>query len=126
VPPGKFLDPIVVIIRVAEAIAVGLAFAKALEWEQETTRLGFAFRWTKLKGRELKTWANPSVLISAYEAAHDDEVTTYVELSLDTPVTAISPSVEQAVQDLFVLFGGYRLPSNAIEHWVQRLVERKL
>lgn len=81
VKPGKALDPIVVILRVAEAIAVGLAFAKALGWETEKTRLGFAFRWTKLKGRALIAWANPAVTITSYGISHDEVATTFVELS---------------------------------------------
>ncbi len=36
------------IYRVAEAIAVGIAAAKALGW-LETATLGFMFRWRKLK-----------------------------------------------------------------------------
>jgi hypothetical protein len=126
VEPGTVLDPILVIISVAEAIAVGLAFAKALGWEPDMTRLGFAFRWTNLKNRRLRAWANPAVFFSAYGSAQDDSVTTCVEIPLDTPATAISPAVERAVQDLFLLFDGYSMPSNSVEHWVQRLVERKL
>jgi hypothetical protein len=126
VKPGTVLDPIIVVVRVAEAIAVGLSLAKALGWESETTRLGFAFRWTKLKGRELVSWANPTAYFSAHATAHDDTVSTYTELPLSTPVSAISPAVEEAVKYLFVQFGGYTMPSNVIEHWVQRLIERRL
>jgi hypothetical protein len=126
IKPRTALDPIIVILRVAEAILVGLAFAKGLECDSEKTRLGFAFRWTKLKGRELEPWSYPLITISSYGSAQDDEMTTFVELSLDTPASAIAPYVELAVRDLFVLFGGYSLPSAAIENWVSRLVERKL
>ena len=84
------------------------------------------FRWTKLKGRTLNPWANPLVIISSYDLAHDDEVTTFVELSLDTPPTAIAPAVKQATRELFVLFGGYQLPGQAIEQWVRKLIERQL
>lgn len=126
VEAGKALDPIIVILRVAEAIAVGLAFGRALEWDAERARLGFAFRWTKLRGRALITWANPAVTVTSFGVSHDDEVTTFIELSLDTPAAAIAPYVDQAVQGLFVLFGGYRIPLEAIEHWVRRLVERRL
>jgi hypothetical protein len=114
------------LLRVAEAIAVGLSFAKALEWESDGTRLAFAFCWTKLEGRELVSWANPAAYFSAHARAEEDAATTCVELPLDTPVAAISPAVEQAVQGLFVLFGGYVMSSNGIERWVQRLIERKL
>ena len=77
-----------------------------------------------MKGRRLEPWANAVVPISAYGTAQDDSVTTFVELPLDTPESAIVPYVDQATSDLFVLFGGYRFP--ATEHWVGRLVERKL
>jgi hypothetical protein len=126
VKPGTLLDPIIVIARVAEAIAVGLSFAKALGWKPNETRLGFAFRWSKLKGRELASWANPGVFFNTYGPAHDNAATTCVELPMDTPVAAIPPAVEQAVRDLFVLFDGYRMPNNVIEYWVQRLIERRL
>jgi hypothetical protein len=126
VRPRTALDPIVVILRVAESIAVGLAFANAFGLDSENTRLGFAFRWTKLKGRELRPWAKPMTPISATDLAHDDVATTFVELSLDTPASAIAPYVEKATQALFVLFGGYQLPIAAIEHWVRGLIERKL
>jgi hypothetical protein len=79
-----------------------------------------------LRGRQLVPWANPGVLISSYEVAHDDEVTTFVELPLDTSPTAIAPAVEQAVREVFILFGGYELPSNAIEQWVRKLIGRQL
>jgi hypothetical protein len=115
-----------VIHRVAEAIAVGLAFARALGWDAEKTRLGFAFRWTKLRGRALVAWANPAVTVTSFGVSHDEEVTTFVELSLDTPAAAIAPYVDQAVQGLFVLFGGYRIALEAIEYWVRRLIERQL
>ena len=53
------LDPMPMILRVAEAMGVGVAFAKASGWSAEQTTLGFAFRWHKLKGRRLTAWANP-------------------------------------------------------------------
>jgi hypothetical protein len=126
IKPASLLDPIIIIIRITEAILVGLAFAKALGWDNETTRLGFAFRWTKLKGRRLEPWANPQVTISAFGSAHDDEVTTFIDLALDTPPSAIAPYVDQAVRELFVQFDGYIFPSTSVEQWVTRLITRTL
>jgi len=71
VVPGRTLEPIVAILRVAEAIAVGLAFVKALGFDDATTKLAYAFQWTRLKGRELAGSANPQVLISSGYVAHD-------------------------------------------------------
>jgi hypothetical protein len=125
VAPGTALDPVIAIIRVAEAIAVGLGFARALGGDPEKTTLGFAFKWTNLAGRHLTRWADPFDDIGG-GTAHQNEVTTCVELSLDTPLSAIGPAVEKAVQDLFVLFDGASIPTATIEHWVQRLIERRL
>jgi hypothetical protein len=124
--PGSVLDPIIAILRVAETIAVGLAFARALGWQPLDTTLAFAFRWTKLTGRKLEPWANPGVNISAYERTGSDSVTSYVEVPLDTPLSAITPVVEAVVRQLFVQFGGYQLPGKAIEDWTRKLVERRL
>lgn len=126
VPRGAVLDVILVVVRVAEVIATGLSLVKGLGWQADTTRLGFAFRWTRLSGRELGSWANPEASIRPGHTAHDASADTFVELPLDTPVSAIAPYIEKATRDLFVLFDGYTLPITSIEHWVQRLVERRL
>ena len=124
IPAGTALDPILVVGRVTEAIAVGLSIVKALGWGDET-RLGFAFRWTKLRGRELSSWANPMVHVSRGHTAHDDAVDTFVEMPLDTPVSAIAPYVAEATRDLFVAFNGYTLPIDAVEYWVDAVLKRR-
>lgn len=52
------LDSILPVVRVGEAIAVGLAFAKALNAD-EHTNLEFMFRWTGLMDRVLTSWVEP-------------------------------------------------------------------
>jgi hypothetical protein len=66
------------------------------------------------------------VYISAHEKTGTDSVTSYVEVPLDTPLNAIAPAVETVVQQLFVQFGGYQLPTQVIEDWTRKLIERKL
>ena len=125
VAPGTALDPALVILRVAEAIAVGLVFAKALGWNPQQTRLGFAFRWQKLAGRQLLRWSDPYGGFDG-ERSHDNEAITFTEISLDTPVSAIAPFVDEVTKDLFVLFGGHVITAGVIEDWVRRLIERRL
>lgn len=125
VEPGTALDPVIMVLRVAETIAVGLTLAKALGWEPQQTRLGFIFHWRKLRGRMISRWADPYGGLEG-GTADDDEAVAFVELSLDTPVSAIAPMVEQVTQDLFVLFNGYALSREIIEDWVRRLIERRL
>jgi hypothetical protein len=124
VAPGKALDAILAVLWTAEAIAVGLSVVKGLGWPVEETKLGF--RWTKLSGRELTSWANPMVGILPNHFAVDDSAEHFFEMPLDTPVSAIAPRVEKVVKDLFSAFGGYKMREEAIENWVKRLVERRL
>jgi hypothetical protein len=125
VPRGTALDAIMVILRVAEAIAVGLSLVKALGWQADA-RLGFGFRWTRLSGRELCSWASPLASMRPGRTVQDSSVDTFVELPLDTPVSAIASYVEQATRNLFVRFDGYTFPIALIEHWLQRLIERRI
>jgi hypothetical protein len=123
---GTLLDPTLVIIRIAEAVAVGLAFARALNWQAEPCTLGFAARWTKLQGRTLASWANPEAYISPRGKASDDTAVGYTQLRSDTPPNAIAPAVQELIRPLFVLFDGFEMPRQSVEGWVQRLLERNL
>jgi hypothetical protein len=123
--PGTVLDPILAIIRVAETIAVGLSFARALGWSLKDTTLGFAFRWTKLAGRRLEVWASPGTHLSTREKTGSDSVLSYVEVPADMPLNAIAPVVENVVRNLFVQFGGYQFPAESIKTWTRKLIERR-
>lgn len=126
VSPRTALDPILVILRVAEAIAVGISIANALVNGGEPRRLGFAFRWTGLANRVLKAWSSPLTMVMGEPRAHDNAVSTFVEVLSDTPMSAIAPLVQMATRDLFALFGGEIIRSNVIEDWTSRLTERRL
>jgi hypothetical protein len=115
-----------VTIRVAEALAVGLAFVKALGWDVEQTTLGFAARWSKLRGRSLESWGNPMAYISPRGQASDDTAVGYTQLSADTPPNAIAPAVVELIRPLFILFDGFEMPRSSVEEWVKRLLERRL
>jgi hypothetical protein len=124
--PGRVIDPMLMILRVAEAMGVGIAFAKALGWKPDETNLGFAFRWHKLSGRGLTAWANPLSNFYGGGTAHDDTIESCVQFSLDTPLSALAQFVDEATKRLFAAFGGATIPRPAIEDLVKRLFERKL
>jgi hypothetical protein len=126
VEPGKVIDPILMILRVAEAMAVGIAFAKTLEWKPEETTLGFAFRWDNLKERRLTPWANQHLRIPGGGTAHDDSIESCVQFSLDTPLSALAQYVDQATKHLFAAFDGSAIPINVTEGLVRQLFDRKL
>lgn len=124
--PGQVLDPMLMTLRVAEAMGVGIAFARALGWVPDQTTLGFAFRWHKLKGRRLTAWANPFSIGLDGGIAHDEAVENCVQFSLDTPLSALSQFVDNATNRLFAAFEGTTIPLRTTEDLVRRLFERKL
>jgi hypothetical protein len=59
------------VLRIAEALAVGRAFANALGASSETT-LSFAFRWSGIKSREIDVWAHPGADFLSAQASRQD------------------------------------------------------
>jgi hypothetical protein len=126
VTPRTALDVVLMIYRVVEVLATGLSVARSSGWEKEGTG-GFLFRWTGLAGRKLVPWVNVfrSPGVGARESS-DNEATSYVEVPLDAPHSALAPYVEKAVQPLFVSFQGYTPRSDLIEECVRKVIERKM
>lgn len=114
------------ILRVAEALGVGLAFAKAMGCSPEATTLAYSFKWTRLKGRSLTSWAQPERYLSSDRCAYQDEVVTYANLPLETSLSALSEYVNDCVQPLFQIFDGFELSSQVVEDLTKRLIERRL
>ena len=114
------------VIRTAEAIAVGIALAKAMGCDPENTLLAFAFRWTRLKDRELTSWVKPERYVSSGRHAYQDEVLAFVTVPLETPLSAIGDFVNQAVRRLFEAFDGFSLSKEVVDELTQRLLKRNL
>ena len=74
----------------------------------------------------LVSWANPLASVLPGFFAVDDDAETFVGVPATTSMSAIAPYVEEATRELFLAFGGYTFPPEAIEHWVKRLIERTL
>jgi hypothetical protein len=125
VEPGTRFDPALMIYRVSEAIAVGVAIAKGLGWS-ETAILGFMFRWRKLKGRRLDTWANPIIYVPGGGPSQQDEITTFIAVPLTIALSAIPSLVESATRELFVAFDGTKLSKGTYEEQGRKLLERRL
>lgn len=124
--PMIALDFGLVTIRTAEAIAVGLSFAKAMGCDSERTVLNFAFRWKRLKGRQLTSWANPGRYISPTRSAYQDEVLSFVDVPLEIPLSALSEYVHRVTQPIFEVFDGFALSKEVTEDLTRKLVERRL
>lgn len=125
-PPRTQLDFLLQVSRPAEVISTGLAFGRALGCDPAKTALVFGFRWSGLAGRALTSWVEPGRMVHSVGAAQQDEITTSVTVPLETPPSGIAPHVENAVRDLFALFGGMEFGSRVIEDIVTQTVERRM
>ncbi|MBX9402866.1 ATP-binding protein [Lysobacter sp. BMK333-48F3] len=128
--PNSLFDFAFPIQDCAEAIAVGLAFARALGCsvpiaEVSTCNLQFAFRWSGLRGRELSSWAHPRRYIGHSRRAYQDEVTISLVVAADTPPSAIGGLLAPAIEPLFNAFDGFQLGPSIIEDIATRVINRQ-
>lgn len=118
--PRTALDFLLQITRTAEAISVVQSFARTLGFPDDSTQLGIASRWRRLRGRHLASLAEPSRSFRSRGAAVQDEIKTTTHMPLDTPASAMTPFVEQLVQPLFALFGGMQFQTKVVDSIVQK------
>jgi hypothetical protein len=97
------------VIRVAEAIGVALAYARALGTSGPEAAVLLGFRWTGLHGRELSSWAQPLRHLSPGRHAYRDEVFSSVAVPLETPQSAVHQFVHAATESLFEAFDAFQL-----------------
>jgi len=121
--PMKYLDFTLPIKGVAEATAVGIAFAKAMGYDPEKAQLAFGFRWTKLNGRELISYVEPGRYLRPGGPAYQDEVSVFVEVPLETPLSALGEYVNQAVKPLFEIFNGFELSQDVMEDLTRKTLK---
>lgn len=120
------LDSSIPVFHCAEAIAIGLAFAKAMGCSPENCTLQFVFRWTGLGGRKLSTWANPRRMpFFGRGAAYQDTITLYQTVPLDTPNSAIAGLLAPTLSPLYELFDGFKLSPANVEQLVDDLLNRR-
>jgi Putative DNA-binding domain len=122
VEPGTRLDFLLQISRVAEVISTGLSFGRSLGCDETKTSLVFGFLWTGLADRQLTCWVEPHRSFYSRGLAVQDALTTSVVVPLETPQSGIAPHVENAVRDLFMLFGGMSFESRVIEQIVSKAI----
>lgn len=123
--PMTTLDFGLAVYRTVETIAVGLAFARAMGCEPEKTTLAFAFKWNRLRNRYLSSWAQPGRFLPENYSAYQNEVLAFVNVRLETPLSALAQYVSQAIRPLFEVFNGFVLDNIVFEDLTKRLIERR-
>jgi hypothetical protein len=123
--PMAALDLILHVYRVAEAIAVGIEFAKGMGYSSAESQLEFGFRWSKLKDRELSSWSDARRFIMPGYKAYQDVVLSKVVVPLETVGSSIFEFVHEAVCPLSIAFGGFELSKQVTEEITRQLLERR-
>lgn len=124
--PLTTLDFGLTVLRTAEAMAVGRAFANAMNCDPETTTLEFAFRWTGLQGRTLSSWADTSRFLSVERRAVQNVITVRASVPLFSAPETVSEHTYSVVSRVFALFDGFEIADTVVDDLVTRLLERRL
>jgi len=122
--PETLLDYSLPIFGVAEAITVGLSFAKAMKCDEDNSNLLFVFRWNGLQNRQISSWAGPIRNLPTKMKAYQDEVLSKVFVPTDIARTAIYQKVHEAVAPLFEIFDGYEVGISITEELTKELLNR--
>ena len=113
------------VLRIAERIEVVRAMLRALDASPQS-HVFYTFRFDKLRGRTLSSWADPARYISPRTAAMQDMVTADFDMQLDSPLQVTVEGAHSVANKVFRIFDGFELSMKVTEQLVTRLVQRKL
>lgn len=126
VRPLEFLDPVLHLRRITEAMAIGMLFCQRMKYVLDETQIAFAFRWTRLSGRKLWTWAHPERMLRTAPACHDDQAIEMVLVPASTPLHGLATYVQRVGAGLMSHFEGYdAIPPAVVESIVNETLGRR-
>lgn len=122
--PNQFFSIDFAVSSVAEAIAIGVSFAKSMAFPENHTTLEFVFRWSGLEGRQLSSH-NVGRYFSPGRVCGDDEITNYISVPLDLAPSSIPSLVPDVVGELFSSFNGMTFSNTTIEEIASEQLKQK-
>lgn len=123
---GKTVDPVIAVLRTAEAIAVGQQFARALDCPDDSTNLDFTFKWSRLRGRQLEAWSSPMRWFNAGGSAKQESATASIVFPLAGTRETIIARTYEAISPLMRVFDGCELNEAVVRELVDKLLDRRL
>jgi hypothetical protein len=124
--PLTSLDFTLQVIRMTDVIAVLIAIAGVLPMRVMPTSIEIIFRWRRLAGRELNSWANITRVVPSGLTAHQDEFETSIVVPTTVTQSGISGYVHEVTRQLFRLFDGTSFEPSIIEDIARGVFERRL
>ena len=126
VEPLQFLDPVLHLRRITEVMAIGIMFCQRMKYIVDETQIAFAFRWTRLSGRKLWTWAHPDSMLRAAPVCHDDHAKEMVLVPASTPLLGLTTYVQRVGAGLIAHFEGYdAISPSVVESIVKETLGRR-
>ena len=87
--PFKYLDYLMVLKNVGQAILQGLHLARAMKFE-ENSLVSFNFRWNRLRNRTLFPWSDPGAYVSLSLKSNQDICESEIEIPISTSNKSIA------------------------------------
>ena len=79
-----------------------------------------------MKGRELSSWADQRRYISRGRRAYKNEVSSYIEVPLNTPLSRLGEYEKKLIDPLFEAFDDFEISQDVVNDLTNRLINRKL
>ena len=124
IPRGTELDPILLVLRIAEAITVTLEVLKA-SGAGDSHSAYFRFVLSGLDGRRLSNWANPMRLIRSRQS-NDNNADADITLSVLSSTAQVSAATTQVANRLLFPFDGFEFDEPIVSELLKKLLERRL
>jgi len=118
------LDPALRTFRLAEGLAVALAFAQALAGSSERKML-IASRWSRLAGRELTSWASREYRVYPGRRSRQDAITATTVIPTSIAPDGLAEALAQLGGQLLALFDGYQPGHEFYEDVLRRMLTRR-
>ena len=106
---GKTIEIYIQAWRIAEALAVGRAFANALG-ASSATILSFAFRWSGIKNRRVDLWAHLGAEFMSARESLQDSIQCEVNIATSANDEELIARTIEGLQKLVLPFGDVRIP----------------
>jgi hypothetical protein len=122
--PGKTIEIYLQAWQIAEALAVGRAFATALGRSSET-ELDFSFGWSGIKNREILLWAHPGAEFIASHKSHQNTSRCNVTITPSANDEQLIATTISILQRLVRPFGTFVIPERYVSVNVRTDVFRR-
>jgi hypothetical protein len=114
----KTLEIYLQAFQMAEALAIGRAFARALGSSPETT-LNFLFCWSGIRGRKIDLWAHTGAEFIGTQEARQEFSKYEVTVAASANDEELIAKAVQLLKILVRPFGDVRIPENYVSSYIR-------